>query len=406
MTQRVSTAVHAGSQIPVRAIAKPVTPEGPRSATSTDRLSLVTPASAALIAAHVQFTMTGGTAIAANGTVDLQHVFVERLIKMALAGNSKTPPDVAYDPKAGRYRVSATLRVKGLDVPFEVHVKPLVSDREVAFQLDDVTLKVAGGLHPRFLTTEAATVIAKKLNENGFRARADGHQGLVRLDTSRLLQRIGALPYGVSIDTKKTTMGVVLSPAGDVQVRFKSPQGASAQASSKDSDLTMSVDGEALRQVLAGVLSPSYDVQKVTVRNGSLQVDGRAEFEQGSNFVTAVRFLGALLVNGSAGTLVTNPDPEPVDVKLPLSLTIRPSGQDLLITPSLSQALGSITDALKNAGLDPLQEGDHVRIPLNAFWKGRDAAFTSVQFGPDRMVVKAHLNIDSFISSPALKGPS
>lgn len=360
---------------------------------------------ASLIEADVRLGMVGGTGLAADGTLTLQKTFLERLLRGALSG-SKDIQDarIGFDAASGSYAVQAKVRVKGLQVPLSLKLAPVVDHNQLGFQLRDVAIATPlGSLEANLLTRKVTEAIAGELRFNGFTNSVDARQGIVRIDVDNLLSRLGVLPEFASVDLDRTRLSVDVQRTGNVVVGMKSNQHLPQLPDTPASDIAVFADPKALQQALRGALGPDYEVQQVTLDNGHLKLDGQAEFKQGSDFFTGAKALLLLLAVASGDPAANRISPTRERFMVPLALDIQQDGTQLVITPSLSKALGSLKDSLEKAGLKPVQDGKGLRVDLNSVWKDKCATFDQVRVQPEGTSARMRMDLDSFYDTPWLK---
>lgn len=370
-----------------------------------DRMELGRALPPSMIEADLRMSMVGGTQLAADGKITVQKAFIERLLRHALGGNKDiTDAKIGFDPASGTYSVQAKIGVKGLSLPFSIKAAPVIEQNEIGFQLKEVVIPTRfGALELNLVTRKLTEAIAREMSYSGIRNTANPKSGLIRIDTNSLLHQQGVLPSFVGLDFQKTRLSLDVAPSGNVVVGMTSPQRAPELPDTPASDIAVFADEQALRQALRHALGPDFEVEKVTLGEGGLKLDGRAEFKAGSDVLTAGKALFLLLAIAANDPSANQIGTERVRMTVPLALDVKQDGSQFVITPDLSKALGPLKEALEKAGFKPIPEGKGLRIDLDAVWQDRKATFDQLRLQPDGASARMRLDIDSFLTAPWLK---
>lgn len=326
-----------------------------------------------------------GRQVAPNGTISLKRAVVERSLQQALQG--LIDPKVAFDSSKGTYNLTAKTQVMGMQVPFSASIHLVADHDKIGFAIEGARVQ---GIGLTRLTKMLSETLAKKLSEGGLQAQADSARGIVSFDTTSLLHQIKALPYYLAIASDQTKLSLNTSPQGDVSIGFQSERQGPAITPTKDSDLAISFDDKALTAILQEALLQDADIQKVTLRDGGLQIDGKAEVKEASALLSAGKLLLALAALSSGG----NVNADPVEVKVPVSLDLEFQGKDVVLKPDSSLYLGPLQNALKQAA--PVREGDSLRIDLEAL-VAKQGVLEGIEVTPEGLKVRFHANADSLL---------
>lgn len=374
--------------------------------TGGDNLQLGRALPPSLIEADLRLSMVGSTAVAGDGTVTLQRAFLDRLLRHALAGSQDIQEArIGFDVMTGTYTLQAKASVKGISVPLSLKFAPIIDQNQIGLQFREVAIPTRfGSLEANLLTRKVTEAVAQELAANGFANSTDPRNGLIRLDANALLGEVGVLPSFASLDLEKTRLSVKVALNGNVVVGMKSDQPAPASPDTPASDIAVFADARALQQALRGALGPDYELQKLTLDNGHLKLDGRAEYKEGSGVVNGAKALFLLMALASGDSSANRIDTTPERLMVPLGLDVKQDGTHLVITPSLTKALDSLSESLQKAGLTPVRDGKEIRVDLNELWKGRSAAFDQIRVQQDGASARLHLDIDSFFESAWLTG--
>lgn len=387
-----ASAPAAAEDVPVKAVAK------------GDRLAFSHSGDERLLEADLRFRVVNGPALVANGEIGFSRVFIERLLRHAL-GKSKTLSNaqVSFDSQKGAYSVRASASVKGVNVPFTVDLKPQVIGQGVGFKLENlrVPLGESGrfGIQHAWITGKVCEELADSLKYS-LGARAHRDEGVVTLNPNAILHHVRALPEKLRLDLNQIQLQTAVTGTGDLKLVMRGQGLAPAENRTPDSDLTLDADADGLRALLKGLLSPSYEVGQVTLKDGGGKIGGQAEFKDGSDLVNAGKIMVALI--GLAAGDPRGVNFEPSRVMIPLDLDFTLDGTKLKVTPSIGKALGELSKTLEAAGLSPVQDGKSLRVDLADILKARGEVDT-LQFKPDGLQLRMKLDLDAFIKNPALK---
>lgn len=368
---------------------------------SGDTLTLGGVASPPLLEADLNLKLTVGAKLLANGTITFSRTFLERLLNHVLGkGKTFSNAQVSFDPTQRAYTVRATAHVKGFSVPFTVALKPDVVGQGVGFKLEDLRIPLSErfGIQNRWLTNKVAEVVADELRYS-LGARAQG--GTVTFSPNALLHHVNALPTALSLDLAQIQMATSVAPAGELTLSMRADGLAEAVDGTADSDFSLEADAKGLESLLRRLLAPDYEVNQVTLRDGKAKIEGKAEFKDGSNLVNAGKLLIALIGLSGGEIRAAELLNEPSRMMVPLDLDLRFEGTQLVVTPSLRQALGELSKTLESAGLKPVLEGNSLRVNLDDVLGGR-GGLDGLQITADALKLKAQLDLEAFIRNPAL----
>lgn len=407
MSSPIST---SSRQVPV-APQRPAAPAQPRAEicrVQGDSLQLGRQLPPSMIEADLRMTMTGGTALAADGTVTIQKAFVDRLVRHALNGSQDIKDArIAFDAQEGAFSVQAKVVVKGIQVPVALKIAPLIDQNQVSFQFREVAIPTRfGSVELGIIKRKATEAIAKELRYNGFANTTDAKRGVVRMDVNSLLSRLGALPSFARIDFDKTRLSLDVQANGNMVVGMTSPQQAPVLPNTSASDISVFADQQALQQALRQALAPDYELQNLTLDQGRLKLDGKAEFKQGSDAINGIKALALILAVAARDPVATQMNTNPERLMVGLSLDIKQEGTQFVITPSIGKALSSLEESIKKAGLNPVSDGKSIRFDLNAVWKDNCGTIDDLTVKRDGAGARMRLDIDSFFDSPWLKRDS
>jgi hypothetical protein len=370
-----------------------------------DRLQIGSSQREPLLEADLRLKVVSGARIVANGQVNLNRTFVERLIRYGLSqGDAVSNAQVSFDPTRRAYSVRASATMLGMTVPFTVDLKPEVIGQGVGFKLDNLRIPLGDsgrfGIQHRWITAKVSEELAKELSWS-LGAKAHPDQGVVTLNPNSLLHHAGALPRTLGVDLAQTQLRTEVSAEGNLTLGMHGADMAPAADSSSRSDLTVEADAAGLQALLSRMLAPDFQVGKVTLRNGGGVIGGEAEFKDGSNLINAGKLLTALIGMSAGNAQAANLMNERTRLMFPLDLDVSLSGTELRVKPSVDKALGEIAKTFEAAGLKPVQEGDRLRVELSPLLMER-GTFEAMQIRPDGLQVQMALDLDAFISSPAL----
>ncbi len=409
MTRSISTASPVSRSTPLPATSPVEPPKAPVSSAAVsrgDRLNLGGSRDP-LLEADLRLKVVEGPRLLANGQVGFSRTFLERLLKHSLSkGETLSNAQVSFDPTRGAYSVRASAKVKGLNVPFTVELKPEVIGQGVGFKLDNLRIPLGEsgrfGIQHQWLTGKVCEELAKELAWS-LGAKAHPDQGVVTLDPNAILHHVNALPQGLGIDLARTALRTTVSATGDLTLGMSAAGLAPAADTSEHSDLAVEADAAGLQALLKSVLAPDYEVGKVTLKDGGLTIDGQAEFKDGSDVINAGKVLVALIGLAAGDARAAGRPLEATRLMIPLDLDLTITGTELRVKPSIGKALGELAKTFEAAGLSPVQEGGSLRVDLSAILKDR-GRFETMQFRKDGMQVRMKLDLDAFIANPAING--
>lgn len=394
-------------QVPItpKRAADPAPSKPEASRPTGDRLQLGRALSPSLIEADLRLSMVGNTQLAADGTVTLQKALLERLVRHAVRGSKEiTDARIGFDAASGTYAVEAKVAVKGLQLPLSLKLAPVIDSNAIGFQFREVAIPTRlGSLESSLITRKLTEAIAHEMSRSGIRNTTDPKQGLIRIDTNGLLNHLGVLPTFVGLDFEKTRLSMNVAPDGNVVVGMKSAQRAPAISDTPASDIAVFADEKALQQVLRHALGRDFEVEKVTLGEGGLKLDGRAEYKEGSEVLTAGKALFLILAIAARDPVANQIGTDPARMMIPLALDVKQEGTRLVITPSIQKALGPLAESIKKAGFNPVPEGKGLRIDLDEVWQGHSATFDQLRVRSEGADARMRLDIDSFINAPWLK---
>ena len=308
-----------------------------------DRLQIGSSPREPLLEADLRLKVVSGARIVANGQVNLNRTFVERLIRYGLSqGDAVSNAQVSFDPTRRAYSVRASATMLGMTVPFTVDLKPEVIGQGVGFKLDNLRIPLGDsgrfGIQHRWITAKVSEELAKELSWS-LGAKAHPDQGVVTLNPNSLLHHAGALPRTLGVDLAQTQLRTEVSAEGNLTL--------------------------------------------------------------GSDLINAGKLLTALIGMSAGNAQAANLMNERTRLMFPLDLDVSLSGTELRVKPSVDKALGEIAKTFEAAGLKPVQEGDRLRVELSPLLMER-GTFEAMQIRPDGLQVQMALDLDAFISSPAL----
>ncbi len=402
------TTIHKALQStpqPLRRQEPPAAPSAAKPVPAGDRLDIAKAPRDRLLEADLRLRLVDGPSVLANGQIGFSRLFTERLLQHAL-GKSKAVSNatISFDPTRRAYTVRASVTKLGMTVPFTVDLKPEVIGQGVGFKLDNLRIPLGDssrfGIQHRWITGKVCKELASELQWSlGTKAHPD--QGVVTLDPNTLLRHLNALPAGLTIDLAKTQLGLSATATGDLNLAMKSHGMAPAENRSPQSDLTLEADSAGLQALLKGALAPDYEVSKVSLRDGGGKIDGSAEFKDGSDVVNAGKVLIALLGLAAGHKEAANMPLEASRMMIRLDLDFTIEGTELTVKPSITKALGELAKTFEAAGLAPVQDGNSLRMDLNAVLKDR-GRLDAMQFRQDGLQVRMKLDLDTFIANPTL----
>lgn len=375
---------------------------------STDRLDLGGPRDR-LLEADLRLKVSPAGRLVANGQIGFNRQFIERLLIHALGkGKTVSNAQVSFDAGKRAYSVRATANVMGMSLPFTVDLKPQVVGQGVGFKLDNLRMPLGEsgrfGIQHRWITGKVSEELAESLKWSlGAQAHAD--QGIVTLNPNSILHHIRALPEKLALDLGQIQMQTSVSAAGDLTLAMRAEGMAPAVDSSSRSDLTLEADAAGLQATLKSLLAPNYEVGTITLRDGGAKIGGQAEFKDGSDVLNAGKLLIALI-----GVQAGEPEAlkllnEKSRLMIPLDLDLAFNGTELRVKPSIGKAMDELKKTFTAAGLNPVQDGDHLKVELSGILANR-GEFDSMQFRKDGLKVQMKLDLDAFIRNPALKNPA
>ncbi len=337
--------------------------------------------------------------LAATGTVTLDHTFMERIVRHVTRKQAFGHRDVRFDPASGTYKGSVELKVKGFTLKLLGKAVPVADGNLPGFKFEELAVKIGPiTLRGGWVRQLAAKLIANEITAGGITA-TPAKGGVIRLDPTTLLYDAEVLPPSFYLDTKRTRFGVSTGLNGDVRIRLESDQPAPPADKSPRSNLAFSFDEQALLRVLTPVLAPDYELSGVTVKPGAIVLDGRVEAKPISDVVNVARGLLAAFVAARGG-----PHREVYSERAMLSLKLdaKLQGTQILLTPSLSLALGDLEKTLAKAGLKPVREGQSLRFdvaPLVARY-----GVEGIQAVAGQVKGRAELDLNALLKAPILRG--
>jgi hypothetical protein len=95
-------------------------------------------------------------------------------------------------------------------------------------------------------------------------------------------------------------------------------------------------------------------------------------------------------------------DAMPARATIPLTLSLRFEGSQVVLTPSIRQALGDLEQKLGAIGAKPVRDGDGLRFDLATL--GAAYGLKTVEAKPGKLEASAQLNLGSLLESPILRG--
>lgn len=403
MTEPIASTSRSGpiarAALPRAANAEPApTPE-------TDRLKLAgSPSLRSLIEADVRMYAGDSLDVQIQGTVKIQRVFLERLACYALGGTRHLSDVRArFDAASGTYEVSAMGHLWGLNLPLSIRLRPLAEGKTVGFKLEEIGVPFGSGvLRTPFVMQRLADLIASQLEALNLKASPDPGSATVRLDVNSLLHRIG-FPYAARFDSAHTRMTSELAANGDLAVHLAADRPGQAMPDTPQSDISLTAGPGAMKEALGTALAPGFDLEQVEFRDGQAVLKGRAEVQAASDIVNTVKVLGALLALGS-GANPSNLSIEASHVKIGLEMAVKIEGTHLVITPSLKQAVGSVSEALTKAGLHPISDASSVKVDVKELLAGSGGHFQDLTLAPEGLTMRLHFNLDSLFEDSILKG--
>ncbi|MNK58224.1 hypothetical protein D3C87_772940 [compost metagenome] len=391
--------------------ASPVEEAKPQAApavvTSTDRLELGGGTRDRLLEADLRLKVTPSARLVANGQIGFSRTFIERLLNHALGkGKTVTNAQVSFDPTKRAYSVRATAHVLGMSLPFTVDLKPQVIGQGVGFKLENLRMPLGDserfGLQHRWITSKVCDELAESLKWS-LGARAHPDQGVVTLNPNSILHHVQALPESLELDLAQIQMQTSVSASGDLSLGMHAEGMAAAVNSSPQSDLTLEADAAGLQGALKRLLAPDYEVGTVTLRDGGAVIGGKAEFKDGSDVINAGKLLIALIGVANGEARAANLINDPSRLMIPLDLDLSLDGSVLRVKPSIGKAMAELEKTFTSAGLNPVQEGDRLRVDLSDLLQNR-GEFDALKFRKDGLQVQMKLDLDAFIRNPAISG--
>jgi hypothetical protein len=334
-----------------------------------------------------------------TGTVTLDRVFLERLIRQ-VTRKKKTFGDrhVVYDAASHTYAGDVQVKVKGHTLNLVGKVVPVVDQNQPGFKFESLGLKLGpftlrGGL----LTKLATKLIAQAITDDGIGA-TPGPNGVIRLNTTDLLHDIEVLPSSMHVDAN-TRFSAKMDAKGGVEVKLESDTPAATGPRTPLSDLSVAIDADALRHMLTPVLAPDYQLSTVSVGPGSISLDGQVEAKPISDVINVAKGLLAAIIGANGGHVG---DVRTEKAMIGLKLDAKLQGTQVVLTPSLSAALGDLESTLKKAGLNPVREGRSLRFDLKPLVA--EYGVEGIEAVNGQLKGRAKLDINSLLKAPILRG--
>jgi hypothetical protein len=351
------------------------------------------PAGVAPVEADVSFS-SSADGLAANGDVLVRQAMVQRLIARALEGNERLVDARVEHLAAGDvYEISGNLSVTGPDLPVMIQVR-LETDGAL---LTLAFLRISGVGPDAWYEEGVIKGFAYALRSQGVRCDDVVSERVIRIGLNDFMHGAGLLPQAAVLDERATRLSLSRDDAGDLTFQLRSEELGPRIARTPESDVAIRLDADGVRSLLGRLLASDYRVKEVSLSEGVMVVKGDARWRGLEAASSGVTLLAALL--GDRRSLRS--DAGAGQSWIPLELTLRISGERLLLTTSHEQATAAIGRALGARGVAHRVDRATVTFAWRDLVDGRFGRITAIGVTSRGATAAAHLNASALLASGA-----
>lgn len=356
--------------------------------TNTNQASRLTPiATQRRVEADVTIRGTDRT-LRIDGDVYLDRTVLPNALGRTL-GKVKRLDQVklAFDASSERYTLSGAVKIAGARIPVSATTAVRMDGPTVV--LSDTRFKFPlSGIG--WASETARDKLVEVLNKEGLKASRSGND--IRLDASALLQEIDVLPQWTSLAPDQA-MNVRHDAKGNVRIHLgKGPEGKPDGVS----QIRGQLDPAGSERLLGDLFgSPKYQVQSATFSQGQVRVNGLAAVPEVREAVNGLAAIAIAVLGGGREGLAKAKPPMATDLHIPLSMDVRTTGGDLVITPSLKQAVAEVAASLTSEQVKPTINGRSVSVPTAQMLPG--GSIDRIAITPAGLEGEVRLDIDALL---------
>lgn len=329
-----------------------------------------------------------------DGDVYLDRTVVPNALRHALRNVDRLQQvNLGFDAASDRYTLSGTIKLAGARIPVSATTAVrmdgptlVLSDTQFKFPLSGIARA----------SNAARDKLVEVLNNEGLQASRTGND--IRIDASALMQEIGVLPEWARLAPDQA-MNVRHDAQGNVRIHLgHGPAGRPDGVSQVRGQLDQGASERVLRELFE---SPKYKVQSAHFTQGQVQVNGLAALPEVRETVNGLAAIAIALLGGGTQALSQARPPIASDPHISLRMDVRTAGSELVITPSLKQAVPEVARSLTSERVQPTINGREVSIPVDGIVPG--ASIDRVALTPDGIEGEARLDVDALLKPHMLK---